>query len=70
MERLCNDIIKKSNLTELSSSKSNLNSKKLKAKAKKIYKYAVDTRGGVESKYQYQRASQIQDLVIKFALFL
>ena len=62
MARLKNDIIKKSRLIEPSKSSSK------KSKIQKIYRFALDNRGGDD--YKYQLADKIKDLVIKLAVFL
>ena len=71
MARLKNDIIKKSplNLLEPSRTITNFNSKSKKPKIQTIYRFALDTRGGADSDYEYKLAERIQDLVIKLAFF-
>ena len=65
MARLKNDIIKKSRLIEPSKSPNNLSFKK--SKIQKIYKFALNNRGGDD--YKYQLADKLKDLVIKLAVF-
>ena len=69
MARLKNDIIKKSRFIERSKATKSLNNFNSKeSKIQKIYRFALDNRGGCN--YEYQLADQIQDLVIKLAVFL
>lgn len=77
MERLKKDIIKKSRLikpSKATKSLTNLNSQE--SKIQKVYKFALNNRGGSDydyeynCDYEYKLADRITDIVIKLAVFL
>jgi hypothetical protein len=68
MKRLREDLISKSRLIESSSSRPGIVPKL--TKIQKIYKVALDTRGGSNQELGYEFATKIQEFFLKLAAFL
>lgn len=68
MEKLKNNIIQKSPVIEHSQTTNSSSSSSMNKKIQNIYRFALNTRGGQE--YDFMLAEQIQNFVIRTAIFL